>query len=103
MKTLLASPQGITVLRLLIGLLQGLVLYALTRSLEAKAWPSTDLRVYDSLLDVARYVPILAIVSVGNLRSKTAAIWIALMAALCAGLGFYQGFRDPAPVNTYLI
>lgn len=103
MRNLFASPQGITVLRLVFGLLQGLALYALTRSLEAKAWPSTDLRIYDPLLDVARYVPIFAIVSIGNLRSKTAAIWIALMAALCAGLGFYQGFRDPTPVNTYLI
>ena len=94
-RRLSGSRYGIALIRLLCGLLQGIALYLLARAAEAKAWPATDPRVYDALIDIARYVPIYAIVSIGNLRLRTAAIWLAVLVVLCGGLGFYQGFRTP--------
>jgi hypothetical protein len=97
MKLAFASLKTIAIPRLAIGLAQGAALYLLARAFQAKTWPATDLAIYDALLMTARSWPVFAIISIGNLRGRTAVVWLAAIAILCAGLGFYAGFRDPAP------
>ena len=96
------SRHAVVLGRLLIGLSQGAALYLLTRAQQAKGWPFTDLRVHDALLDIARYAPVFAIVTIGHLRMRTAILWLGIVVLLCGGLGFYQGYRDPSPTFDFL-
>lgn len=82
-------------LRAAIGLLQGLALFALLRAGEQKIWPATDPLLFAPLVTVCAFVPLVVIVAIGNLRSRTLALWTAIAIAVCAGLAAYDIFRDP--------
>src|SRR5579871_1484265 len=90
-----ATPSTTFPLRAVIGLLQGLVLFWLEHAAETKAWPATEPMLYAPLLTVWLFVPLVAIVGLGNLRGRTLALWIAAAIAVCAGLAVYDIYRDP--------
>src|SRR5262245_15947096 len=50
---------------------------------------------YAPLIVVFAFVPLIAIVGLGNLRPRVLALWTAVAIALCAGLAMYDMFRDP--------
>jgi len=81
--------------RAAIGLLQGLALYGLLRAAETKSWPATDPLLYAPLVTACAFVPLVAIVGLGNLRPRALALWTAIAIAACAGLAAYDIFRDP--------
>ena len=90
-----ATPSTTFLLRAAIGLVQGLALFALNHAAETKSWPATEPMLRAPLATVAFFVPLLAIVGLGNLRTRALALWIAITVVLCAGLGVYDIFRDP--------
>src|SRR5262249_16483312 len=97
------SPQAIAVARTALGLAQGVALYFLYQAYDAKTWPATDPLVFAPLLLVAAFVPLIVVAGAGNLRPGTLAIWTIAATVLCAGLAFYDMYRDPGdPAATAL-
>jgi hypothetical protein len=84
----------VLIARLIIGLLQGIVLYLLSDSLQAKAWPSTDGPLFAALLIVAVFVPPIALASLTYLRTSLLLLWVIAAAVMCAGLAVYDIVRD---------
>jgi len=97
MNRLLAPLNQTASLRIAIGLAQGIALYALLEANRAKAWPGDRPETLWPLLAAAIFVPLLAIVGIGNLRRRPLTIWIAVAAILCAWLAYHaaaQGYSD---------
>jgi uncharacterized membrane protein len=67
-------------LRLLAGLLQGLVLYFLYWSLKNAAWPAAHSWVFVSLVMLFLFVPVLLVSGLGHLDKRRLAIWIGVAA-----------------------
>ncbi|HEU4373582.1 MAG TPA: DUF4153 domain-containing protein [Telluria sp.] len=88
----LATPQ-VGRARLLIGLLQGALLYWLYRAWQAHAWPATDMRLFEPLALAALLAPVILVSSLGNMDGRRAALWAAAAAAISAALGFYDAWR----------
>lgn len=93
------TVQRIGATRLVIGLLQGIVLYLLSEAASARQWPATDAPLFKALVAAAFFVPLIAVASVGNLRPRTLTAWIALAAILCLGLAFYSSYRILPPAD----
>jgi Domain of unknown function (DUF4153) len=85
-------------MRLAIGLLQGVALLMLYQASEQKTWPATDGFVFAPLATVATFVPLIVISALGHLRLRTLAAWAVVATLLCAGLAVYDIFRDPISV-----
>jgi Domain of unknown function (DUF4153) len=85
-------------MRLAIGLLQGLALLVLYQASEQKTWPATDGFVFAPLAVVAIFVPLIAISALGHLRLKPLVVWTAVATVLSSGLALYDIFRDPVSV-----
>jgi hypothetical protein len=82
-------------IRLAIGLLQGLALLMLYQAPEQKTWPATDGFVFAPLVAIATFVPLIVISALGHLRLRTLVAWAVIATLLCAGLAIYDIFRDP--------
>ena len=89
------SSFSIALTRALVGLAQGIALYLLYRASETGGWPATEPLAFAGLLVPAVFVPVMVVAGMGNLRPRTLAVWALLAAAVCAGLGVYDIFRDP--------
>ncbi len=89
------QSQSLALSRTVIGLLQGLGLYLLYLAHETKSWPATDGLVFAALLVPAVYVPPMLVAALGHFRALTLVVWIIIALAVCAGLGWYDIFRDP--------
>jgi hypothetical protein len=83
--------------RIAIGLAQGLFLYGLQRAAVTHVWPATNRYFFAALLTAGFFVPLIAISGLGNLRSRTLWIWLAVSTALCVLLPIYSVYRMPAP------
>ena len=92
----------LVVMRIAVGLLQGIVLYLLYRATVTKTWPATDGLWFASIQTVAMFVPIVILGGLGNLRSRALAIWTVAAVVLCAATSAYDIYRDPvaAAFNT---
>lgn len=85
----LAMPHALAI-RLAIGLIQGLALYALDR------WKAGLIPVaYGAMLATAQLVPIAALGTLGAARRRTATAWLAAATAICAVIGGYALYADP--------
>jgi len=87
-----ASAVGM--MRLAIGLLQGLLLTLLYLSVDAKRWPATDPALFRPLLLSAVILPLLAVSGIGHLRERALTIWIGGSAMLLLALGMHDAWRD---------
>jgi len=76
--------------RLVIGLLQGLALYLLYFAADKKAWPATDGAIFAPILFVAWFVPIVLLLSLGNMRRRTLVLWSGAAAVVVAGLALHD-------------
>ncbi|SHJ58788.1 protein of unknown function [Bradyrhizobium lablabi] len=96
----MASVVGIStpVIRLAIGLLQGVALLMLYQASEHKTWPATDGLVFAPLATIATFVPLIVISALGHLRLRTLAAWAVVATLLCAGLATYDIFRNSVSV-----
>jgi hypothetical protein len=89
------ATTEIGVARLIVGLAQGLALYFLYSAMEDHTWPSEDGLVFAPLAFLAAYVPLIVILSIGNLRIVTLIVWSVLAAGIVAGLAWYDIWHDP--------
>src|SRR6476620_2093084 len=79
--------------RLLIGLLQGGLLYLLYRAFDAQAWPASAPQLFAPLCLVAGLAPILLISGLGHMPRRSLLLWTLGAAALLALLGWYDAWR----------
>jgi len=85
-----APGQTLVAARLAAGLTQGLALYLLYQAANHKVWPATDGQVFAPLLVASLAVPLIFILSVGNFRTRSVALWVLGGAALTTFLGWYD-------------
>lgn len=92
------SPDArrLGLIRLSIGVAQGIALYLLYLSEEANAWPSTVGALFDPLVLLALFIPVLALGGAGRFRPRTLAIWLAVAAAVVAVMGWWADRGDAA-------
>ncbi|MFT4912427.1 MAG: hypothetical protein ACI9YM_001002 [Brevundimonas sp.] len=95
--------RGLALVRIGIGLAQGLVLYLLWRSVGSgygdtavRAWPATTPSLFAPLLLVSLFLPVVLLAGVGRLRLTTLAIWSAVAGVALAGLAWHDVARQTA-------
>ena len=85
--------QSVATRRLLIGLLQGLVLYLIYQSAENKLWTADNSGLFAALLLVMTLVPVMLISALGHFPARTLWRWLSPAVAVLALLGFYDIWR----------
>lgn len=105
-------------IRLGIGLLQGLGLFWLNRSIEARSglcsatdeslcpqisWPATEPLLFGPLLLVIAFLPMVLLAGVGRLRPLTLAIWTVVAGVALALLGLHDIARQTAETLGYQV
>lgn len=88
------------ILRLAIGLLQGLALYLLERQREKHGWPATAPYLFVSLASIALLVPVFVLQAAGRMSRTALVIWSVIATALVAGLGWYDVYRQAPDLLT---
>jgi len=80
--------------RILLGLIQGLLLYVLFHATTGKTWPATQPLVFAPLVLTASFVPPLLISGFGHLDRRRLVLWGVCAALLLAALGDYDIWRS---------
>ena len=111
-----AASRTLGPIRLGIGLLQGLGLFWLHRSVEAKSglcsavdeslcpqisWPATEPLLFGPLLLVIAFLPMVLLAGVGRLRPLTLAVWTVVAGVALALLGLHDIARQTAETMGY--
>jgi hypothetical protein len=91
-----AITSQMTLARLAIGIVQGLVLYLLYRAAKTDSWPVTIDYLFAPLLMVSLFAPVILVASLGHLGKKQAVLWISVVVAVVAGLAFFDVWRGAA-------
>jgi Domain of unknown function (DUF4153) len=91
---LLKVGTATPLIRLAIGLLQGVALLMLYQASEQKTWPATDAFVFAPLATIATFVPLIVISALGHVRWRALVAWAVVATLLCAGLAIYDIFRN---------
>lgn len=84
---------NVALMRLLVGLVQGAVLYGLYLAMTDKVWPATDKYIFAPMLLTALFLPTLLISSLGHMPQRRAWIWGAVAGVSMVVLGFYDIWR----------
>lgn len=96
------QPDGpdaarIGIVRLAIGLVQGLALWGLHRAADGVLqWPATTPQLFLPLLLICLFIPILLMAGIGRMRRRTLALWAAVAAAGLAVMGWHEVARQAA-------
>ena len=113
-----AGPALLGPIRLGIGLLQGLGLFWLHRSVKAKgglcsaadeslcpqiSWPATEPLLFGPLLLVIAFLPLVLLAGVGRLRPLTLAVWTVVAGVALALLGLHDIARQSADTLSYSV
>ncbi|MDZ4055281.1 MAG: DUF4153 domain-containing protein [Phenylobacterium sp.] len=113
-----AAPRTLGPIRLGIGLLQGLGLFWLHQSVEAKSglcsaaneslcpqisWPATEPLLFGPLLLVIAFLPMVLLAGIGRLRPLTLTIWTVVAGVALALLGLHDVARQPAETLGYQV
>lgn len=80
-------------LRLLSGLLQGVLLYALYYTARHALWPATNGYLFAPLLLICLFVPVLFISALGHLEKRLLWKWMLAAMAICIVLGVHDIWR----------
>jgi hypothetical protein len=84
------AGKRLFLMRLALGLGQGLLLYFLYRAQEAKNWPATSGLLFGPLLLVALFIPLLLNQALGEMAQRRALLWALIATAALAALGVYD-------------
>lgn len=84
-------------IRLAIGLIQGIVLFLLQKADESKAWPATTPMLYAPLLVCALMVPLLPLAALSAMRRTALLAWTAIAAASAAILAVHAAWAGAEP------
>lgn len=80
-------------LRIALGVLQGVLLYALYASWNAKSGLAMQPLLFVPALMLAAFLPIIAVSGIGHLSRRNLLIWLATLAIVLCGLGVYDAWR----------
>ncbi len=93
--------RGLALARIGIGLVQGVILYLLWRSVgtgygedAVRAWPATIPTLFGPLLLVAAFLPVVLLAGVGRLRLTTLALWTVVARIVLALLAWHDVARQ---------
>jgi hypothetical protein len=89
-----AVTRGVGQLRLLVGLLQGGLLYFLYHAQQAGAWPASQPALFFPLLLGGIVLPVLLISSLGHLERRPLALWLGAAALVLAAVGVHDAWRS---------
>jgi hypothetical protein len=95
-----AVTRRVGQLRLIVGLLQGGLLYFLYHAQQAGAWPANLPALFFPLVLGGIVLPVLLISSLGHLERRRLALWMSVAALVLAILGMHDAWRtalDAAP------
>lgn len=84
-------------IRIIIGLLQGAIIYALFEALQRGVWPATDRALFGACLAAAIFAPLVAVSACTIVRPRQLGGWTLAVAAISAGVAWYAVFRDAGP------
>jgi hypothetical protein len=84
--------------RLVLGLIQGLLLYGLMEAGENHDWPATHAQLFSPLLLIGLLVPPVLIIGIGHLRSHRQLLWGMGLALVVAALGCHDAWRAVEPM-----
>jgi hypothetical protein len=87
--------SAVPLIRLGVGLVQGLALLILYQAFDDKTWPATDGLVFGPLVTVTAAIPLLVISGLGNIRPRGLIIWAVVATIGCVGFGIYGIVSDP--------
>ncbi|MBW8896708.1 MAG: DUF4153 domain-containing protein, partial [Massilia sp.] len=79
--------------RILLGLLQGLLLYFLYHATTTDSWPATRPLAFGPLVLAASFVPLILISGLGHLDRRRLVLWGGCAALLLAALAGYDAWR----------
>lgn len=85
-----APPARLGLIRIAIGFLAGLAVWALAEAGDARIWPATHLPLFGALAAVAMALPFVLAGGLGALRGRTLAVWALAVVAVYAGLGWHD-------------
>ena len=80
-----SRSRDAAILRLAIGLAQGVLLFLLQKADESKAWPATQPMLYAPLLVCVLMVPLLPLAALSAMRRRNLLIWSAVATAVNGG------------------
>jgi len=91
----LQSPASILSgrLRIALGVVQGVLLYALYSSWTAKTGLATQPLLFVPALILAAFLPTVAVSAIGHLSRRNLLIWLVALAVILCGLGVYDAWR----------
>ncbi|MBV9550923.1 MAG: DUF4153 domain-containing protein [Alphaproteobacteria bacterium] len=84
------AGKRLFLIRLGLGLAQGLLLYFLYHAQEAKSWPATSGMIFGPLLLLGLFIPLLLNQALGEMPTRRALLWGLIAGALIAVLGVYD-------------
>ena len=90
-------------MRLVAGLVQGIVLFILCRAAKQAIWPATNATLFAPILLVFSVVQVLLISSLGQVKSRQVLLWILAASALIASLALYDVWRRVGAPETDLL
>jgi hypothetical protein len=79
--------------RLLIGLAQGVALFALTQARDLGLWPGSDSYLFAALSLALLFAPLVLLEGIGEIALATLAPYAGIVAALLLSLGLYHHWR----------
>lgn len=85
------------ILRLAIGLAQGVALFLLQKADESKAWPATQPMLYAPLLVCVLMVPLLPLAALSAMRRRNLLVWSAVATAVTAILAVHAAWVGAGP------
>lgn len=105
-RTSLQGAKGLAAARIVVGLVQGLLLYLLYSAAspsDALSWPATQPPLFGGLLLACGFTPVMLLAGIGRLPLRFLALWAVVAAAVLALLGWHDvarqardyGFRPP--------
>ncbi|WP_269714584.1 FG-GAP repeat domain-containing protein [Caulobacter sp. NIBR2454] len=95
MHELNGKRTDLAIMRLAIGLLQGLALFGLYQAQDGKVWPATAPVLFGAVVLTAGMTPLVLLAGVGAVRRGVLAATFAGAVALTVILGAYGVWRDP--------
>lgn len=93
----LGGERGLAAVRIGIGLIQGLLLYGLYRSMathDALTWPATNPPLFAALVLACAFTPVMLLAGVGRLSVKGLTLWGVVAAAVLALLGWHDAAQQ---------
>lgn len=92
-------PRRLGAIRVAIGLVAGVIVWALNEAGDQKVWPATVPPLFGALIMVAVFLPFVLVGGLGALRARTLALWAAGSATVLAALGAHDLARRFETLN----